>query len=458
VTERTVLFCNQAATARGGVETWLAETCAELVRHRWRPIVALVRGSSVHRPELFRAAHPDLETVEIDGRGLPRDSRVRAVVRCLRRVRPAAFVPLIVADAHDAACVVKAGGQPVRYVLAMHQNYPAQVADVCRQADFVDLAAHPGVLTGHVLEWAGVPLERIRRIPLGLRPARRARTPRLPGAPIRLGYVGRMTQLDKRVGDLVPFCGELLRAGVRFQVDLVGDGPERAGLEHALSAFPAPIRFHGALAPGEIYDRIYPELDALLLFSESEAFGMVLAEALAHQVVPVSSRYLGYRSEGLVVDGTTALLFDVGDAASAATAVRRLDSEPGLADRLRSHGRERAAALPTWGETGASWAAALDETVARPARVGSLRPRPREGHGRLDRLRIPPALVDVARRWRRRLFGVPPEVRGEEWPWTRWDHDRGTLESIEAVMRVLDRAPHERRLPPATLSPRQGGC
>jgi glycosyltransferase involved in cell wall biosynthesis len=438
---RRVLFCSQTANPRGGVETWLDTLCHRLEHRDWQPIVALVRGTKAHRPEAFREAHPDLETVEIDGRGLAEEGRVRATVRCVGHVRPSVFVPLIVADAHEAACRIKLAGVAVRYLLAMHGNVPFQVADVMRYADFIDLAVAPGRLSGQLVEWAGVPSHRIRRIPHGLHRPRHQRVQRSSLTPLRLGYVGRLTQLDKRVLDIAPLCMELRRIGVPFTFEVVGDGPESPALRRALAESGVAARFHGNMSQGDVYEHIYPQLDVLTLFSASEAFGLVLTEAMAHGIVPVCSRFLGHRAEGLLEDGATALMFDIGDTTSAAAAVARLAADRTLFAGLSEQAQARIAHMPSWDDVAIRWAEALDAATAAGPRVGKL-PLRRIAGGRLDRFGLPAAFVDLLRRSRRRLIGIPPEfVGGEEWPWVHRDADPSLLSHIEEVSTRLDQPP-----------------
>jgi hypothetical protein len=187
--------------------------CGELAggldRGRWRTVVALLRGAVAHDPARFEAANPGRETVVIDGRGLDARGRGREVRRCLRRVRPDVFLPLTSVDAHDAICAAKSAGEPARYLMSIPGNVPAQIADARGWAGFVDLAVCPGRHTCRLVEWAGVPTERIRHVPNGARTPLKRRELRPSGEPIRLGYVGRLSRGDKRVMDMVALSREL---------------------------------------------------------------------------------------------------------------------------------------------------------------------------------------------------------------------------------------------------------
>ena len=437
-----MLFCSQSASAIGGVENWLDQLCSGLDPRRWRPIVALVRGSKAHDPDRFKAAHPALETVEIDGRGLPQESRIRAVMRCVRRIDPSIFIPLVVADAHEAAARLRSLSGRSRYLLTLHGNTAPQLLDAREMIPYVDFAVGPGALTCRLLKRLGMPTDRLQYIPNGARGRLLNRNPRIDGAPLRLGYVGRLTAVDKRVRDLVPFVRALSAAGDPFNVTIAGDGPERATLTEALSGH--PVTFLGAQTSDQLYREVYPNLDVLLLFSESEAFGIALVEAMRHGVVPVSSAFVGCAAEALVEHGATGLLFPVADPLMAATCVHRLAKDPHLLERLAMAGQQRVEGQYAWSNCVEAWDQALRQTLSLPARtVPTMPPRTcRDNGGRLDRLGIPLGVVDAFRRARRRLFGVSTAMHGgEEWPWTPLRRDSGDLEAMRRLREDMDRSP-----------------
>jgi glycosyltransferase involved in cell wall biosynthesis len=436
---RTILFCTQSASAIGGVENWLDQLCSGLDSNRWRPIVALVRGSRAHDPDRFRRSHPALETVEIDGRGLPQDSRVRAVMRCVRRVDPAVFIPLVVSDAHEAAARLRAAGTPTRYLLTLHGNTPPQLLEAREMIPYADFSVAPGALTFRLLAGLGMPPDRLRYIPNGARERIAEPRARVEGEPLRLGYVGRLADVDKRIRDIVPFVHGLHARGIPFHLSIAGDGPERSTLADALASY--PVTFLGALSSDQLYREVYPALDALLLFSESEAFGIALVEAMRHGVVPVSSAFVGCVAEEIVADGSSGLLFPVGDSLAAVDCIERLAAQPGLLARVSAEGRRSVEGKFSWSGCIQEWNSALQRCMELPARAVPPRiPQAgRAGSGRLDRMGAHPGVVDALRRTRVRLFGVPEAMHGgEEWPWTQLRHQPSELDSMRRLRESLD--------------------
>ncbi len=146
------------------------------------------------------------------------------------------------------------------------------------------------------------------------------------GCDLRVGYVGRL-ESHKGVDRLVAAVAET--PGVELEV--VGDGPERARLE-ALSTSSGVTRrvgFAGFSEQGELAD-VYRRFDAVVAVpslvtpSWIEQFGRVAVEAMASGVVVVASRS-GALPE---VVGDAGLLVEPGDTAALAKALGELRDDP----------------------------------------------------------------------------------------------------------------------------------
>jgi glycosyltransferase involved in cell wall biosynthesis len=439
------------------VETWLDEINSVLTNDGWRVTVALLHGCAAHDAERYRRAHPALNTVVVDGRGLNADSRQRSVMRCLQRVAPDVCVPLTAVDAHDAVCRAKCAGWPGRYLLTVRGNIPVQLADARRHMLYADGVICSGSLTARVLRQFGMPENRTWHIPNGARAATVRRHDREPGdTVIRLGYVGRLAGGEKRAGDLLGLCDALECEGVSYRLTVAGDGILASAIREGVKTrgLTEKVTFSGSLDHDTLYARVYPNLEVLLLFSESEAFGIVLVEAMKHGVVPVSSRFVGYRAEGLVRDGWNARLFGVGDLRSAARLVAQLGRDTAQWNALSAAAVTTASAY-TWERCGVSWCRALAEIREMPRRntPGTL-PVVAAPAGRLERFPLSATAVDALRRLRRRVFGVPRfNVGGEEWPFARRDHDPADLSGIAQLAQQLDEADNADDLAPGTRVP-----
>jgi glycosyltransferase involved in cell wall biosynthesis len=132
-----------------------------------------------------------------------------------------------------------------------------------------------------------------------------------------------------------------LRAGLVF----AGDGPLRGELERSH----ATVLGH---VPDSVLEGLYTAALALACVSRDEGFGFTPVEAIARGT-PVVVADLPVFEETL---GAGALRVPPADAAALADALLRLESEPGLPERLVAAGRESVAAL--------SWERAARETRA----------------------------------------------------------------------------------------------
>jgi colanic acid/amylovoran biosynthesis glycosyltransferase len=160
----------------------------------------------------------------------------------------------------------------------------------------------------------------------------------------RVLFVGRLVE-NKGCADLLTALAGLPDPP---PVDIIGDGPQRAGLEQLARDRRLRARFLGAVPPAEVA-RAMVASSVLCVPSkvgprgDEEGFGMVFLEASARRLPVVS-----YASGGVpesVADGETGLLAPEGDVAALARALQAVLSDAELAAQLGAAGRTRTEAL-----------------------------------------------------------------------------------------------------------------
>jgi glycosyltransferase involved in cell wall biosynthesis len=110
-----------------------------------------------------------------------------------------------------------------------------------------------------------------------------------PLSPLRLIFVGQVNE-KKGVGRCLEIVRRLVDRGLDVSLEIIGDGPQRAGFEaQAASCLQSHVDFHGWLprtALGPFLQRAH-----LMLFpsDSSEGWPKVLSEGMAYGVVPVAS-------------------------------------------------------------------------------------------------------------------------------------------------------------------------
>ncbi|MDM0012797.1 glycosyltransferase family 4 protein [Variovorax sp. J22P168] len=141
-----------------------------------------------------------------------------------------------------------------------------------------------------------------------------------------------------------PACATGLRAAIR-----------RHGLEDR-------IVLHGERDEARL-EALYAAADVFVLPSFHEGYGMALAVALAHGL-PVVSTLAGAIPD--TVPSTAGLLVPPGDVEALRDALRQVLDDAGLRSRLAAGAREARGQLPTWDDSAAAFARALEQVAGQP--------------------------------------------------------------------------------------------
>ncbi len=258
----------------------------------------------------------------------------------------------------------------------------------------------------------------VRRIPYGvpLLPT----TARRNRSVLRLAYIGRLAEEQKRISELTRAFCRVAREVPGIEAVLYGDGPDRPSVERILATEGSglPVHLAGRVDSSLIQERLV-DCDVIVLLSDYEGLPIALMEGMACGCVPVCMRVRSGIPE-LVEDGITGLLInDRGD--EFVRAIRRLRNEPGLRERLSRAARawvENDYSIQTCAK---QWAGLFAELHAgsgpkRPIEIPRRikLPAPHPGFAGQDPRPSTPLPVRLYRRtrmaagkWRRRMLGQP---------------------------------------------------
>lgn len=155
--------------------------------------------------------------------------------------------------------------------------------------------------------------------------ARKSAHEKRPGKPIRILFVGRLTE-SKNVNVLLRAIFKLKNEGIDFRCTIVGDGPERENLKAHISACGLDLctTLTGALDFDKVINQ-YEQADVLVLASETEGWPKVIAEGMAFGLVCVGS------NRGIVpwmLGEGRGYLVEPGDVDSLANTLKRIASSP----------------------------------------------------------------------------------------------------------------------------------
>lgn len=243
------------------------------------------------------------------------------------RYRPRAVLSCLSSQSFEILRVVPEG---VLRMSIVQSDDPGPYGTVVRHAAWTDVVVGVSGQIGANLrarsELRGV---RAEVIPYGIDfAAAAARPPRAPDAPLRLIYLGRIIEEQKRVSRLAALAKLLQRQQAPVEFSIVGDGPQREELRAALRGCEL-VRFIDPL-PYDQVPRLLQDYDVFVLLSDFEGLPLSLLEAMGAGVVPVVSDLPGVMAE--VVESTRGVCVPVGDVERAAQAILELSR-----DRTRLH-------------------------------------------------------------------------------------------------------------------------
>jgi glycosyltransferase involved in cell wall biosynthesis len=181
---------------------------------------------------------------------------------------------------------------------------------------------------------------RIEYLPYGVPMSENKRELAFPPArPLRILYLGRLEQEQKRVRIFPEVLAQLNASGIPFHWTVAGEGPDRSFLQSAMQSAPnQTVSFPGKILYGDV-PKILSEHEVFLLASDYEGLPLSLLEAMGCGLVPVVSDLgSGIRE---VVDDSTGKRVGVADIEGYARAIIWLHQNRGEMERMAANGRSR---------------------------------------------------------------------------------------------------------------------
>ncbi len=323
----------------GGGQTFLIELCRAFTQMSWRMSVVTQpgpEGAVVGSLEKVGAEMHDNIWRRAD---LP-EERGRALAAWVNSESPDVYVISISPDAGWLALPSLDPSIPT--VSIAHNDVSAFYEPLKYYHLFIDAAVGVSeTIHRKIIEQCGIPSERATHIPYGvnsltLEQVSEVLAQRRKRDALRICYVGRLVQEQKRVLEFVPLAAELERRDVPFDLHLIGDGSERKSLESQFrdQGLEHRVTLWGWLTPREITAKLL-ELDVFVLLSDHEGLPVALLEAMAHGLVPVVTNIESGNVQ-LVEDGQNGYVFPVGDIDLVVDHLKQLGENPDLLLRMRT--------------------------------------------------------------------------------------------------------------------------
>ena len=148
---------------------------------------------------------------------------------------------------------------------------------------------------------------------------------------LRLIFVGRLTDYEKRAEDLIKICALLHKKGVLFHLDIVGNTTEsKTEFTERLKTegVTKEVSFYGWLSKGEI-QQLLKGSDIALLTSNSEGMPLVMMEAFASGCGFTGTRVSGIEDfENDPLAANCISVYSIGDIEDAVNKINKVAAVP----------------------------------------------------------------------------------------------------------------------------------
>lgn len=423
-----LMFIAPSAYVLGGVQIWLDYIVQGLIERGHEVVVGLVSGR-FHDVDAYLQAHPFRDVRQIPNTTGSQEGRVRSLCSAIERGLPELVLSVNIADVYPAVARLKLKGHDVRVAMTLHGIQTDYFEDAVNHADVLDGIVCTNKLVLECLRANALPPCRIHYAPYGVEAGNRESRAITSGRPLRIAYVGRFDQPQKRVLDIPEIARRLDESNFEYELRLVGAGPAEDELRKRMEGQvrTGRARFLGELTLKGVFNEVYGWADALLLTSSWETGPIVIWEAMSHKVAVVTSSYVGSTAEGSLRHKYNCLMFPVGDCEAAADAIRQLE-QTSLRAQIVDGGHKliekqysRSASIDAWVE-------AVKQILRSPVQHPQSNPKSRP-MGRLDRL-LGTSIAETVRRLAKVRFSH--RSAGAEWP-----HSHSSASSDEQFLRRL---------------------
>jgi glycosyltransferase involved in cell wall biosynthesis len=343
----------------GGVTIFLCNLGGELVR---RKIPVEVMNFELDNPLAADFQRLNVPVRCQDHHRLIFEDRLAAVLRELSRFQPTVVLANLSSTSFEVLRYLPAG---VFRVGVGHSDHPTTYEMMRHYAPHMDLLAVVSETmkrkAGAMPDFSRLPVACLRHgVPI---PPDERLAARRFDRPLRILYLGRLVQEQKRVRLFPAILEGLKSSGIPFHWTIAGEGPEREFLERTMSGAPPQqtISFPGKILYVDV-PRILSEHDVFLLASDHEGLPLSLLEAMGQALVPVVSDLPSGIPE--VVDAASGMPVPVDDVEGYARAIIHLhDHREELAAKSAA-ARERVKKDFSVGAMTDRWLAAFPTTTA----------------------------------------------------------------------------------------------
>jgi len=249
------------------------------------------------------------------------EDRIRQCLRELRIFEPTTLVANLGPEAFEVFRYANGSFTKIGIIHSDDPNVYRSLKPYFRLMDFVVGVSKE--ICRRLRHEVGLPAEKIRLIHAGIELPQDEAKPLRDPERVRVLYLGRLDQEQKRVRLLEPITQRLRNLGTNFHLTIVGDGPERSWLAEMIerNELSSYIELRPAITYSEVAG-VFKQFDVFLLPSAFEGLPLTLLESMARGIVPVITRLSSGNDE--VVHASNGILVEAENTNRYAEAIDRL--------------------------------------------------------------------------------------------------------------------------------------
>lgn len=409
-----ILIIAPSAYILGGVQDWLY-SLAHGLRSKGYTITVAIPNNRFHDGGLYNEYYKSLNAIYFKNLTGTKQGRINALSSLLVNTPTDLILCVNIGDIYEAYKQVYNQLAPTRIAMTLHAIEGDYLGDIGKYWQFIDGVITTNKLSQKLVRSLGLIDElRVFYAPYGVETDRLLTQKEFDNI-LRIAWVGRLDNQQKRVFDIKSILANLDKNRTNYILSIAGDGPCREKLESDLDLWirNKKVRMVGFINKFDL-QRFYQKNNILLITSEWETGPIVAWEAMLSGLTVVSSDYIGSTSEGALIDNHTALLFPIGATDIAAKQISRL-SNTQLMNKLSMSGREMAMSRYSLESSLRSWEKAIDSVISskRQRLPTNINYTSIQNGGRLDRV-VGPKISEFIRIFLgRKGYCRDP---GSEWP------------------------------------------
>lgn len=331
---RVLFDCTYVGLGLGGVESWTADICTALLQDGAVDARVIVPNGNCEVPQSLKE---HIIYVDADPESPPTASLVFSALDVIEKNLPCKVVTRGVNALMLAACLIReCCPEQIEIISVVHGSSEAALTSHVAVKNYIGTFVGVSKDIRRELVARGIGEERVfqMQVPFSCKRALARAYTVGPHLPIRLGYAGRLSIMDKRTDLLLRLAEVLLEKNENFILEIAGAGEYETNVrtfidEERMGGY---VRVIGRLSREEI-PSFWERQDICVNISDTEGRSISIIEAMGGGAVPVVTATSGVRED--IEDGVNGYIVPLGDYRAMADRIEYLSAHR---DRLPQMG------------------------------------------------------------------------------------------------------------------------